>query len=200
MKKSAFAKALETTKVDKPTATKKSSMPLLSKAETAKEVRIAVDSVNEAKAELKAAKAKLAKNETVVINFVKPVQDRDAYAGNHSKSYEVEGNKGSVKFVSANKFSVSSEDEENLLELLGEERFNERFEKKESLSVKAEIFTNDKLQAEMMELMGDKFSLFFEYTATLKVKEDFDRKQYALNESELADLRVFAKQAKPALK
>jgi len=61
MKKSAFAKALETTKVDKPTATKKSSMPLLSKAETAKEVRIAVDCVNEAKVELKAAKAKLAK-------------------------------------------------------------------------------------------------------------------------------------------
>ena len=198
MKKSAFAKALETTKVDKPTAAKKSSMPLLSDAP--KEVRVAVDAVNEAKVELKAAKAKLAKNETTVIDFVKPVQDRNAFAGNHSKSYEVEGNKSSVKFVSANKFSVSSADEENLVELLGEERFNERFEKKESLSVKSEIFTNDKLQAELMELVGDKFSLFFEYTAALKVKEDFDRKQYALNESELADLRVFAKQAKPALK
>jgi hypothetical protein len=195
---SAFAKKLENVKVEKISAAKKSTMPVIENAP--EDVKLAVDAVTEAKAELKAAKAKLAKNETVVIDFVTPIQDKDGFAGNHKKSYEVKGVNNSVKFVTSNKFSVSGADEENLTELLGEERFNERFEKSESLSVKAEIFKDEVLQEKLLALIGDHFDEFFEYTAVLKVKEDFDKKQFDLNEDEVADLRVFCKQAKPALK
>lgn len=177
---------------------KKSSMPVLDNAPD--EVRAAADLVNEAKAEAKAAAAKLKVNETVVIDYVKPIQDKEGYAHCHSKSYEVVGNDGSVKFVSANKFSVSADDEKNLKELLGEDGFEKRFEKTESLSAKAVVFKNEKLQAELLELLGDKFSKFFEYKSGLKVKPDFDKMQYELNEDDLADVRVLAKQAKPALK
>ena len=198
MPKSAFAKKLESAKVDKPTAAKKSSSPVLDNAP--ENVKEAVDAVVAAKKEMKEAKAKLTKNEETVLNYVKPIQDEQAFAMNHHKSYDVVGNEETVKFVSANKFSVSSADEDNLVELLGEERFNERFEKNENLTAKKEIFTNEEMQEELLELLGDKFEKFFEYTATLKVKEDFDKKQYALSKDELDDLRVFAKQAKPALK
>jgi hypothetical protein len=195
---SAFAKKLENVKVEKKSAAKKSTMPVIENAP--ENVKLAVDAVNEAKVELNAAKAKLAKNETIVIDFVKPIQDKDGFAGNHKKSYEVKGVEGAVKFVTSNKFSVSSEDEGNLTDLLGEERFNERFEKSESLSVKAEIFKDEKLQEKLLALIGDNFDEFFEYTATLKIKEDFDKKQFELTEDEVSDLRVFCKQAKAALK
>jgi hypothetical protein len=173
-------------------------MPVLTDAPA--EVKEAADNVNQAKVDAKAAAATLKVNEAVIFDYVKPIQDREGYAHCHSKSYEVPGNEGSVKFVSANKFSVSGDDEENLVELLGQDGFDKRFEKNESLSAKAVVFKNEELQAELMELLGDKFSKFFEYNATLKVKADFDKMQYELNEDDLADMRVLAKQAKPALK
>ena len=193
-----FANAMKACETDTKKTSKKSSMPVLT--DVPAEVRNAVDLVNEAKAEAKAAAAKLKVNENVVFDYVKPIQDREGYAHCYSKSYEVPGNDGSVKFVSANKFSVSGDDEENLVELLGQDGFDKRFEKNESLSAKAVVFKNEELQAELLELLGDNFSKFFEYKATLKVKPDFDKMQYELDEEKLADLRVFAKQAKPALK
>jgi len=198
IKMSAFANAIKKAEVDTKKVTKKSNMPVI--ADSPDEVKVAVDNVNSAKAELKAAKAKLAKNETVVIDHVRPIQDSNAFNHNHSKSYEVEGVEGSVKYVTSNKFSVSGDDEANLTELLGADGFEKRFEKSESLSVKADIFKDDEKQSLLMELMGDHFHEFFEYKSVLKVKTDFDKMQFELDEEKLADLRVFTQQAKAALK
>jgi hypothetical protein len=193
-----FAQALKKTKKAEPKTTKDSKHPIV---DGGKDVKDAVDNVISAKAEIKKQKAIQTANEEVILNHVKPIQDADGFAMNHSKTYEVLGNDDSLKYVSANKFSVSIDDRDNLIELLGQDGFDERFEVKEELKAVDEIFTNEDLQKEVLDKLGDDlFARLFVHSETLKVKTDFDKKQYKLDKDTLADLRIFAKQAKPSLR
>lgn len=194
-----FAKALEKTKTNSKPSAKKSSMPVIDNAPA--EVKEAVDKIAFAKREIKKQEAIQSQAESVVIDHVAPLQDNDGYAMKHSKSYEVVGNEESVKYVTSNRFSVSIDDKDNLTELLGEDGFDERFEVKKELKAVDSIFTDEDLQNEVMEKLGDElFAKLFVYSETLKIKENFDRLQYALPKEKLADLRIFCKQYKPAIK
>ena len=193
-----FAQALEKTKKTTTTAKPKGKHPVV---DGPAEVKDAVDKIVEAKAEIKKQSAIQTANEQIVFDHVKPIQDKDGFAMKHSKTYEVLGNENTVKYVTQNRFSVSIDDKDNLVELLGEDGFNERFEVKEELKAVDEIFTNEDLQNEVLEKLGeDLFARLFVHSESLKIKGDFDKLQYALSEDKLADLRVFAKQYKPAIR
>jgi hypothetical protein len=194
-----FASALKDSKKESKTSAKKSTSPVIDNAP--KEVKEAVDAVVNAKAEIKKQGAIQTKNEAVVFDHVKPIQDKDGFNHKHSKSYEISGVKETVKYVTQNRFTVNIDDQENLEELLGEDGFEERFEIQKSLTAVSDIFTDEDLQKEVMEKLGDDlFAKLFVYSEKLKIKADFDKLQYALSKDKLADLRIFAKQYKAAIR
>ena len=194
-----FASALQDSKKDSKTTAKKTTGALIDNAPA--EVKKAVDNVVSAKAEIKKQTAIQTKNEVVVFDHVAPIQDADGFGHKHSKSYTVEGNKNTVKYVTQNRFTVNIDDRENLEDLLGEDGFDERFEIDKSLTAVADIFTDEDLQNMVMKKLGDKlFAKLIVYYEKLKVKEGFDKLQYALSKDKLADLRVFAKQYKASLR
>jgi hypothetical protein len=195
---SAFAKKINEVKVEKKSGPKKNTSPVVDNAPA--DVKKAVDEVVDAKAQIKKYEAILKKASAVVVNHVSPIQDSDGHNGDHSKSYQVEGNENTVKYVTQDRFTVKAADEENIKEVLTEEEFDERFEKDENLTVNKEIFSDEEKQEKLIELMGEHFNEFFEYTATLKTKKEYDRKQFKLSEEKLNDLRVFVKQYSAALR
>jgi len=176
----------------------KSKMPELDPPE---DIREQVDKYIEAKeAETKAKTAKDYASEQI-IGFVKPHQDKDGYSGMFRHSYAIPGNKGSVKFVSSNRFSVSAEDEDMLVEILGD-AFHELIEKKFDVMLKPEVFQDADLKAELENSLGDRFSAFFDVVSTLKVRDEFDKKiyQHVTDEKTMEVLRTFARPYKPSLR
>jgi hypothetical protein len=118
---------------------------------------------------------------------------------NHSKSYEVHGNETTTTYVTQDRFTVKSEDEENIKEIVGDD-FDELFEYDESLTAKKKIFSDKELQDKVLNALGEElFAEVFEYKKTLKTKKGFDVKQYK-HADKLDDLRIFVKQYKAALR
>ncbi len=194
-----FSEALKKTKkADTKTTKATSKYPVVDGSADLKE---AVDNIVNAKAEIKKQNAIKTANELIVADVVKPIQDEDGFGMRHSKTYEVLGNDNTVKYVSANKFSVSIDDKDNLIDLLGQDAFDKRFEVKQELKAVNEIFTDEDLQNEVLDKLGeDLFARLFVHSETLKVKTDFDKMQYELDADTLSDLRIFAKQAKASIK
>ena len=196
----AFAAALNATATTKTKKTaKKSSAPTIVVSD---EVKAAVDKVIEGKKKAKEAKALLNVNEPIVIDAVKEIQDKDGFAGKYRKSYDVPGlETDGVKFVSANKFSINGDDADEIADLVGD-GYDELIEEDFQVSLKAEVFENKDLQAELMELLDGRFADFFDTKKVIKVKPDFDKNvfRHVDNEDDMAALRIFAKQYKPSLR
>lgn len=195
-KMSKFMNAVKNTKVDKAPAKKKNSAPVINPSAKVKE---AVDCLVQAKKDLTKAKADIALNEPGIIEAARKVQENDALNGNFRKSYEVLGNGNTVKFVSANKFSIAEGDVDDLSEVLGN-KFDELIETSYTVKLKNEIFDDEAKQDELMNLLGDKFDEFFETVTHRKVVEDFDKKLFDLDEGVREDVKELAKQAKPSLR
>lgn len=197
-KMSKFMNAVKNTKVEKTTATKKKkSAPVINPSEDIKEK---VDLLINAKADLAKAKANIALAEPEIINVAREVQEKDALAGNFRKSYEVLGNgNNTIKFVTANKFSIAENDVEDLEEVLGD-KFEEMIETSYTVKLKSDIFADEEKQDELMNLLGDKFDEFFETVTHHKVCEDFDKKLYDLDTETREEVKELAKQAKPSLR
>ena len=198
--KQGFGAMLKKTAVAKQPAKSKSKMPVLDPPE---DVREAVDEYIDAKTRETMAKADKQMAETVVLQFTSNVQDKDGFKGKFQNSYALPGNKtgNQVKYVSSNRYSINAADRDLLEEALGE-LYADMVEENYTVKVKAEVFTDEELQAELMELIGDRFEDFFENTLTLKVQEGFNRRIYQvpMEENGLDNLRVFCKPYKPALK
>ena len=195
---STFANALKKVKKDEPKTSRKSSMPLLENG--SKDVKNAVDNLVAAKERIKKDTAIVSKSEVVIDDFVKPIQDENGFNMTHSKSYEVAGNNETIKRVTQDRFTVSNDDEENLVELFGQDGFDERFEKDKSLTAVSDIFSDENLQKEVMKKLGDKlFARLFVYKEKLKTKKGYDVLQYKEKEK-LEDSRIFVKQYKASFK
>ena len=198
----AFAKAIKKTSTKK-TTTKKSTCPVIEPA--SKDVRDAVDMVVAGKREAKEAAAKISKGEAVVFDHVKPIQDNDGFNHSHSKSYEVVGNDETVKYVTQDRFTLNSDDEDNIKEVVGDDFFNDNFEVDTTVTLKKDVFSDEEKQEKLMSLltdpeMGNLFAEFFETKQVLKTKKGLDTKQYKLDTDQLTDLRIFVKQYKAALR
>jgi len=183
-------------KAEKAPAKKKSTGAVINPSEAIKE---SVDMLVKAKSDLAVAKADIASLEPEIIEAAREVQNADALKGNFRKSYEVRGNGNTVKFVSANKFSIAEGDVDDLKGLLAD-NFDNLIKTNYTVKLKSEVFDNDELSDELMELLGDKFENFFETITHRKVCEDFDKKLYDLDAETREDVKELAKQAKPALR
>jgi len=130
--------------------------------------------------------------------FVTKERDKDGFSGNYHKSYQVTEE---LKHVQSNRFSISPKDKENIKRMLGDS-FDELIKEKFTVTLKEEVFEDEKKQKQLMELLGDKFEEFFETTSSLVVTEDFDKNIYKVtkNQNSLDETRVFIKPYKAALK
>lgn len=181
----------------KKPAKKKASMPTV---ETPDAIRAAVDTFNNAKKAMAAAKAEMDAVASDIIDFGREKQDEFGFSNNFRKSFKLEGNESEVKFVSSNRFGVNVDDEPEIRELLGDS-FDDLMTSKFNVTLKAEVFESESLKAELMNLIGDKFSTFFDTQKSLTVNDDFDKNVYnVLDKDGLEDLRIFVKPYKPSLK
>ena len=192
-----FEDVLNQNATAKKPAAKKSSMPTV---ETTPEVKEAVDDFVKAKKAMSAAKADMDAAGTVVIDYGNDKYDELAFNNNFRKSFKLEGNESEIKFVTSNKFGLNVDDEPEIREVLGDS-FDNLIETKFNVTLKAEVFENEKLKADLMNLVGDRFSEFFDTSKSLKVKDDFDKNVFnSVDKGGLDDLRVFVKPYKPSLK
>ncbi len=188
-------------KTAKPKTAKKKAKSQVANLETPKEIRDQVDRYIEAKKAEKIAKTEKDDAGEHIIGFVRPMQDREGYGGMFRHSYAVSGNNGNkVKFVSSNRFSISAEDEDQLLEILGDE-FDTLIERNFDVMLKPEVFQDEGLKTDLMSLVGARFGEFFDTKVSLKVREEFDRRVYGtVGEKDLPALRTFARPYKPSLR
>jgi hypothetical protein len=166
-----FGDALKQTATSEPKGQKKGKMPTLQATE---EVAQAVDDYQEAKTASKMAEATLDHAGQTIVEFVRQVQDQEGFAGRYQGSYAVMGHKHQAKVVFANKFSINPEDDGELAAILGDHYellINKRF----SVKLKEAVFADEVLQAELMELVGDRFADFFETRASLEVCDNFSQ-------------------------
>jgi len=193
----ALSSLLEKSAVSKKPAAKKSSSPSI---EVSNDLKVAIDAFNKAKVEKKNAEAAMEINGSKVIAHVREVQDKDGFSGKYAKSYDVAGVNSKVKFVSADKFSIASDDEHLIADILAD-KFSEFIKTKFSVTLKPSVLESEELSKELENLMGAKFNEFFDVVKSLSPCDDFDAKVYsAVDADHLSDLRNFVKQNKPSLR
>jgi hypothetical protein len=156
------------------------------------------------KAEMKAAEGEMRLAEAPIIDACLDRMDDDGLAGNFHSSYTVKAKDGtSASFITVDKHNISQDPENigNLKEKLGG-KFEEEIVKKVSVSLKSEVFDSPELQKELTEIMGDKFSKFFQTTMTFALKSGFDERVYkiAKTKAEIKEIRSIAGKNKPFFK
>jgi hypothetical protein len=195
--KASFGDMLAATATKVEPKAKKSSMPTL---KATQEVAEAVDKYQESKVNYKQAEAAMGAAAEIITSFIRDHQDEEGYAGRYQGSYAVQGNRHQAKVIYANKFSINAEDESELARLLGE-HYEGMIQKQFSVKLRAAVLEDADLQAELMELVGERFPDFFETTASLSVAEGFSREIYQAVPSEHIDeLRTYARQYKPSIR
>lgn len=171
------------------------------------EIRAAVERYISKKATLAAIKAEVEQLDTQIIEHVREQQDRLARQGNFSKSFEVHGveEKSVITYTTSDKFSTPKEPEAQgqLKALLGEQRFNELFTQRRSISLKVAVQTDLKFLQKFAKALADAgigLGETFDVVDVLEAKPDLDRNQYDLTPREHEVFRTLVRQNKPALK
>ena len=197
-KKPSFGDMLKKTAVTEPAKKKKKKeMPVLSPPE---EIKQAVDEYVEASLQNKKSKGTMDLKGAMIIGWVDEQQDKNGFDNNFRTSYNVQGIKESIKFISSNRYSMSSEDIGQLQEILGP-AYAELIIENHSVKLRDEVFESEELQGELMELIGDRFGDFFETTISLSVSEGFNEKVYQhVHQDTLPMLKTFCKRYKPSLR
>ena len=205
---SSFQDAIDINKKAKPSAAKKSTMPVIDISETdlvpsslLAEVEKAIKEFPVFQKEEKEAKAEKEYAAEVIVDLVRRHQDKEAFSGDFSKSYEVKGSENSVKYITADKFSVKDADKEKLKKLF-KKSYDELFEEKLEVSLKAEVLNSEDLQEELMNLVGkENFSKFFDVETTFKTKVGFDENLYKnVSADKVDEVRTLVKQNKPSIR
>jgi hypothetical protein len=169
-----------------------------------KELSKELDKYVEAKTMMKTSEGEMRLAEQPILEACLERMDKDAFENNFNSSYELKTVNGKcIKFVTTDRFNLS-QDEENvqvLKDLLGE-NFEKEVVKKPTVTLKADVFTDEKLKKELVSIMGDKFSKFFETTIKFSLKSGFDERMYniAKNKNEIIQIRSICGKNKPFLK
>ena len=182
---------------EKTPGAKKSTMPVLP---VTGDLSVKVSEYQAAKVQYKQAEAVMKATEPEIIDFVRARQDADGFAGRYQGSYQVVGEKDSVKVIFMDKYSVSGTDEAQIKEILGNQ-FDEMVEEKFTVTVKPEVLEDENLSAQLQALIGDRWNEFFNITTNLTIKPDFKKNIYrSVDPSGLNNLRTFVRQYKPSMK
>lgn len=168
-------------------------------------IKAIVDKFIAAKAALNKVKVEMAEYEASIIEHVRPQQDELARQGSFTKSLTVPGEVGSVLYSTSDKFSSLTDPLviDHVKDLIGDEKFNEYFEKVRSISLKQEVLEDKIFIAKLVDAVskaGLTMAEAFVVTDSVRAKPGLDEKQYALDEAKLAEFRELVKQNKPALK
>ena len=165
-------------------------------------VKAAVDAFIRIKAELARLEAEQKDQAEVIRDSVRPQQDKLAYSGSYSKSFDVAGTAGSVVYTTTDRFSVPKEaDAQAALQTLLGKKFDEFFEQKRTITFKAA--DNTVLMGKIMKAItasGLEISDVFDVVDALTAKPDLDRKQYELPEAKLAEFRTLCRQYSASVK
>ena len=157
------------------------------------EIKEAVDTYMESKQNMKQAEASMDAAGEILAAFVRCAIDADGFAGRYHNSAALAGNRHSAKVIYANKFTLNPEDEGELAAILGNS-FADLINKKFSVKLKAAVFGDETLQADLMALIGDRFAEFFETETKLTVREGFDAEIYrVVSPEEIDALRTWAR-------
>lgn len=204
-KKLNFADMIGKKKTNVEEKPKKKNTPII---DLPKELVANMKEFLDAKKQEKESKSIKTSAEASIIEFCRAELDKKAFEGNYSNSYDIKAgtekdNIKIVKFISADAFSVSQDEEVHgqLQELFGEE-YDKIIEEETSIKMKEEVFQDKKLQAKMVEAVGDNFDDFFETTSTYKVKKGLADRIHTLakDQGKLDQIRTLITQKKPALK
>ena len=168
-------------------------------------IKESVDIVIKLKAKMKVDKATLTENEDMIIEHVREQQDELGFKGNHTKSMVVAGTRGNLLYTTSDKFSISQDDEEKtaLKKLVKAKLFEEFFETKRVITLKADIVKDDKKINAIVKACKDAGMVIadtFEVVDKLVAKKGLDTKMYKMNKKDLQVFRTLVKQNKPALK
>ena len=197
-KGAAFQDMLKKTAAPKKPAAKKSEVPFLVVPAELKEV---VDAYVEAKKRMKEAEADVEMAGGQILEYARGCQDKAGFEGRFHSSYKLQGHTEKVTFVSTNRYSINPDDRDKLSELFGEEGYAELIEEVYSVKLKDEVMTDEFLQGQLMDLVGDQFERFFETTIALKAADGFNAAVYRhVNPEHLESARVFCRQYKPSLR
>lgn len=171
-----------------------------------KEIQEAVDTFLRIKASIKAQEHDLAQVEEIIINYVRPQQEKDARNNRFSKSYRIPGTQGSeITYTTSDKFSVPADKatQDRIKELVGEEAFSKMFTKVRTISLKPEVVENSEIINKIITACtsaGIDIAAIFTVVDTLKAADNLDQKQYELPEEKLREFKTLVRQAKPSLK
>lgn len=158
------------------------------------------------------AKQKMKEHETAMRSAEAPIQnlclnrqDEDGLSGQFASSYELvtDDGKNSVKFISVDKFYLSQDPDNitTLQDLLGE-NFDKEVKQETTVTLKQEVFEDEKLKKELVALVGAQFSKFFQTVVAYKMKPGFDERLYKLakNTSDARQYRTICGKVKASLK
>ncbi len=173
-------------------------------ASVTKKVKDAVEEVIEIKAQIKALKAKQDLAEQIIIEHVQPQQDAQARAGNYSKSFFVEGHKGSLVYTSSDKYSIDKNAEvyEAIEEFLGD-NFDSFMKYVRTVALKPKVAENTTLVNKIIkacENAGISIDEAFDVKDVLVTLKDTDSKQFELSVDDLEQFRTLVRQYKASLK
>jgi len=182
---------------------KSSTKPIV---EVSDSIRKAVDAYLKAKAAEAKAKAEKEQSGEAIIDHVRKQQDKDAYAGKFSKSYEVPGTgDNKTTFVASDKFSVAQEAEvhDGIKDIVGD-NYPLVVTKVRTITLNEKMQQNEEFINKLVKLLADsELSLAdaFEVTDKWVVVKGMDEAQYNLvPNTKLDEFRTLVKQAKPSLK
>lgn len=202
-----FKATLQETKKAKPVASKKSSVCAIDKVP--KNVKTAVNAYIAAVKAKKEAEAVLKLQGSIISSFCSEKYDEKGFENDFHKSFSVASGGNELKYVTQNRFSVSNEDEDALRDLF-QDNFDKLFVEDFSVQFKSEVFENERLQDELMNLCGpedstermDNFNKFFSTFSSFSVAKDFDEKIFDVvkSQDELDEVRVYVKPYKASLK
>lgn len=191
-------------KIAKKTPTKKTASSTREAALVTDEIKTAVDKVIAAKAEIARLKTEQADNEEIVIGHVLPQIEAKARAGAFTNSLDVEGNDGSVVFITTDKFSVPQDEEsQEALQNLLKDKYDQFFETKRSISINEAALKNEAILNKICkacEKAGLDIGTIFDVGDKITYRKGLNERQYQLSPEELAQFRVLVRQAKPSLK
>lgn len=168
------------------------------------EIRIAVDTFINKKAELAKVKLEVDQLDSKIIEHVREQQDHLARSGNFSKSFEVQGVTGALTYSTSDKFSTPKDPAEQAsLKSLLKDRFEEMFTTKRSISLKATVQSDTSFLQKFAKALanaGIDLGTTFDVVDVLETKDDLDKNQYELTPKEHETFRTLVKQNKPSLR
>ena len=193
-----FKDTLQASKQTKASA-KKTTVPVLENV-PANITQASSDFIAKMK-QKKQLEADLAALNSEIAEYTQGVQDDRAFKGDFNNSYKIPVGEEFLMVTTKNVFKINPEDEDKIRKMFGD-KFPEFIKEKLEVVLKEEVFQNEALQNELMELLGDSFSKFFNTFTSLKVQDDYDEKVYSFAKTakKLADIRVLVEPSKAALK